>query len=87
MDRGAWCATVHGVPKSRTQLNDMTITSQGQKLRHCGGICFPSPALAGENLADIFFFSTSLTFVYKCFCPIVQVCMTASEKTQKTVVT
>ena len=36
--------------KSQTQLNDMTITSRGQKLRHCGGICFPSPALAGENL-------------------------------------
>ena len=22
MDRGAWCATVHGVAKSRTQLNN-----------------------------------------------------------------
>ena len=21
-DRGAWCATLHGVPKSRTQLNN-----------------------------------------------------------------
>ena len=22
MDRGAWCATVHGVPKSQTELSD-----------------------------------------------------------------
>ena len=26
MDRGAWQATVHGVAKSRTQLNDFTFT-------------------------------------------------------------
>ena len=26
MDRGAWLATVHGVPKSRTQLSDFTFT-------------------------------------------------------------
>ena len=25
-DRGAWQATVHGVAKSRTQLNDFTFT-------------------------------------------------------------
>ena len=23
-DRGAWCAVVHGVPKSRTRLSDRT---------------------------------------------------------------
>ena len=26
MDRGAWWAAVHGVAKSRTQLNDFTFT-------------------------------------------------------------
>ena len=26
MDEGAWCATVHGVSKSRTQLSDFTFT-------------------------------------------------------------
>ena len=26
MDRGAWLAAVHGVPKSRTRLNDFTFT-------------------------------------------------------------
>ena len=26
MDRGAWYAAVHGVAKSRTQLNDFTFT-------------------------------------------------------------
>ena len=26
MDREAWWATVHGVPKSRAQLNDFTFT-------------------------------------------------------------
>ena len=28
MDGGAWLATVHGVPKSRTQLSDFTFTFQ-----------------------------------------------------------
>ena len=26
MDKGAWWAAVHGVAKSRTQLNDFTLT-------------------------------------------------------------
>ena len=26
MDRGAWWAAVHGVPKSRTRLSDFTLT-------------------------------------------------------------
>ena len=32
MDRGAWQATVHGVPKSRTQLSDFTFTLTLQRL-------------------------------------------------------
>ena len=46
MDRGAWWATVHGVPKSRTQLSDLahtwmiylqmyTFLLQNQKENHC----------------------------------------------------
>ena len=35
MDRGAWKAAVHGVPKSRTRLSDFTFT-------------FPFPALEKE---------------------------------------
>ena len=27
MDRGAWWATVHGVTKSRTRLNDLTLSA------------------------------------------------------------
>ena len=29
MDGGAWRATVHGVPKSRTRLSDFTFTLNG----------------------------------------------------------
>ena len=32
MDRGAWCAAVHGVPRSRTQLRDFTFTFHFQAL-------------------------------------------------------
>ena len=30
MDREAWCAEVHGVTKSGTQLNDWTTTIKGE---------------------------------------------------------
>ena len=32
MDRGAWCATVHGVTKIQTQLSDEAQTKQGRNL-------------------------------------------------------
>ena len=32
MDRGAWYATVHGVTKSRTQLNNFTFTFHSHAL-------------------------------------------------------
>ena len=35
MDGGAWLATVHGVPKSRTRLSEFTITKQS--FRRTGG--------------------------------------------------
>ena len=34
MDRGAWCVTVHGVAKSRTQLNGFTFTFFMVQLSH-----------------------------------------------------
>ena len=36
MDRGAWQATVHGVTKNHTRLNDYTITStiSGNRKKH-----------------------------------------------------
>ena len=33
MDGGAWCATVHGVAKSRTQLSDFTFTCHFRALQ------------------------------------------------------
>ena len=32
MDGGAWWATVHGVPKSRTQLSDFTLSLQTERV-------------------------------------------------------
>ena len=37
MDKGAWWATVHGVTKSRTQLNTFTFTSVTIKTKRLSG--------------------------------------------------
>ena len=37
MDRGACQATVHGVPKSRTQLSNLTTTGNALKMWFPGG--------------------------------------------------
>ena len=44
MDRGAWQATVHGVPKSWTQLSDFTFTvaaAAAASLQSCPTLCDP----------------------------------------------
>ena len=51
MDRGAWQATVHGVAKSQTQLNDNTFMVSDQFILSCpevsnfGGESFTSQGL------------------------------------------
>ena len=47
MDRGAWQAIVHGVPKSQTQLSDEHFTFSPGDLPELG-IKSVSPALAGR---------------------------------------
>ena len=44
MDRVAWCAAVHGVAKSRTQLSDWTEQNSGEVLM-IENTCSPSPKL------------------------------------------
>ena len=43
MERGAWCATVHGVTKSQTQLSD-----QAQHIQRC-----KSGALIPKDLTSL----------------------------------
>ena len=45
-DRGAWCASVHGVMKSRTRLNNKLINLFLAVLRLCCCVCF---SLLAEN--------------------------------------
>ena len=50
MDREAWRATIHGVTKSPTQLNDFTSLHGGKKHRHPQELVwvqFQTPALEG----------------------------------------
>ena len=51
MERGAWCATVHGVTKSQTQLSD-----QAQHIQRCkSGALIPKDltSLLEEELPDL----------------------------------
>ena len=52
MDRGAWWATVHGVAKSRTQLNDFTFTFHFSLSRIGEGNGNPLQCSCLENPSD-----------------------------------
>ena len=47
MDRGAWCAAVHGVPESWTRLSDFTFTFHFHALER--GIATTPVFLPGES--------------------------------------
>ena len=38
-DRGAWCAAVHGVTKSRTRLNNIALEIRNTKTKTVPGLC------------------------------------------------
>ena len=64
MDRGAWWATVHGVAKSRTRLNDFTFTFHFPALEkamatHCS--CLENPRDGGAWWAAIYGVAQSRT--------------------------
>ena len=49
MDRGAWCATVHGVAKSRTRLSDSRAARSEPRARRELGAERPWPSVSGSR--------------------------------------
>ena len=57
MDREAWCAAVHGVPKILTRLSDWTDWWRNK----CACICFPVCLLRGPGISDTLIITMHLT--------------------------
>ena len=49
MDRGAWCATIHGVAKSQTQLSPFTFFLLSYKEGFQGGSVVNNPSASAEG--------------------------------------